>query len=196
MKIYFTGSATGRSEGESVYREIVNHLVENHEVFHSVLTGHTPNLPEMSGYDIENWYKEWKIYVDSCDVAVVEGTYPSTIHVGFEISQLLVRKRPVILLYKEDKNPVYISSLFSSRLIKSSYTVENISEVLDWALKEASSLSLPRFTFYISPRIDEFLDKVAFDKGFSKSEYIRALIEKEIHFSQKPSRGAKLKGSS
>ncbi len=70
--------------------------------------------------------------------------------------------------------------MFSSRLIRSEYDQGDLSEVLRWCLEEVEKISNRRFTFFIDPEIEAFLDKVA-DKGDkSRSKYIRDLIRKEM----------------
>lgn len=181
MKIYFTASEVNKKGLKQIYQRIVNHLQQQgHDVFEKVLSEYTLDVTNLSSREIKEWYKEWLVYVGEADLAIVEGSYPSTIHIGFELGLILSRGKPVILLFEAGKEPVLINQLFSSRLIKSEYSEHNIEEVIDWCLEEAEKIANRRFTFYISPEIDTYLDKVV-DKGLvSRSEYIRNLIKKEM----------------
>jgi len=181
VKIYFTASEVNKKGLKQIYQRIVNHLQQQgHDVFEKVLSEYTLDVTNLSSREIKEWYKEWLVYVGEADLAIVEGSYPSTIHIGFELGLILSRGKPVILLFEAGKEPVLINQLFSSRLIKSEYSEHNIEEVIDWCLEEAEKIANRRFTFYISPEIDTYLDKVV-DKGLvSRSEYIRNLIKKEM----------------
>lgn len=108
-------------------------------------------------------------------------SHPSCIHTGFELGMILTRGKPVILLFEEGKNPSFVDNVFTSRLIKSEYNKNNLNEVLEWCLEEARGLSNRRFTLFISPDIEKFLEEKSISDGTSKSEFIRSLIEKEMN---------------
>lgn len=151
-----------------------------HDVFEEVLSEHLPEISRVSGHQVKEWYKKWTAYVGACDCAIIEGSYPSSIHVGFEIGEILSRNKPVVLLYEDDCNPIFINELYSPRLIKSSYTKETIGETLSWCLEELEHVMSRRFTFFVSAQIDTFLDTIAKQHGVSRSEYIRMLIERQM----------------
>lgn len=65
-------------------------------------------------------------------------------------------------------------------MIKLEYSLKVIEEALDWGLEEAEQMLNRRFTFFISPEIDTFLDKISKKSGRSRSEYIRELIEEKM----------------
>ena len=155
--------------------------MHNYVVFEKVRSPHLESLSEVSTHYIKEWFREWSSYVDECNVAVVEGSHPSSIHTGFEIGMILARNKPVILLYRVDKNPTFIHELYSSKLIKSEYNTDNLYEVLDWCFAELEHSINRRFTFFVSPDIDRFLEQVSKKSEMSRAEYIRLLIEKEMH---------------
>ncbi len=142
MKIYFTASEVNKKGLKHIYQRIVNHLQQQgHDVFEKVLSEYTLDVTKLSSREIKEWYKEWLVYVGEADLAIVEGSYPSTIHIGFELGLILSRGKPIILLFEAGKEPVLINQLFSSRLIKSEYSEHNIEEVIDWCLEEAEKIA-------------------------------------------------------
>lgn len=151
-----------------------------HDVFEEILSEHLPDISLVSGHQIKEWYKKWTSYVSARDCMVVEGSYPSSIHVGFEVGEILSRNKPVVLLYEDDRNPIFVNELYSPRLIKSSYTKETIGETLSWCLEELEHVMSRRFTFFVSAEINTFLDTIAKQQGVSRSEYIRMLIERQM----------------
>lgn len=184
MRIYFTYAKDKNNINTEICLKIYE-LLKNKgfKVFETENTVQYLNPTRMTPNQLNEWYEkysEWTSCVQNSDVAIVEGSYPSTINIGFEIGMLIARGKPVILIHREQSDPVFINSSYSPRIIKSEYNNENITEVLDWCIEEALKLSNRRFTFYISPEIEEFLEKITRANGNSKSEYIRDLIEREM----------------
>ena len=102
MNIYFSCSITGGREDQSVYREIVDHLLaEGHEV----PTAHLAS-PDLS--DLETNISPADIYirdigwVRACDVLIAEVSTPSH-GVGYEIAEAVNRRKPVLCVYQENK---------------------------------------------------------------------------------------------
>ncbi len=172
MKVYFLTSLRENKNFDDTSVRVNEHLKKyRYELYEKITSDYQPS---------KNWYAEWSNYISQCDFVIVEGSYPSTIHIGFETGMILMRGKPVILLYKKAHDPVFINSLHSPRLIKSEYDETNLEEVLDWCLEEIKELQNRRFTFFISPEIENFLDEVADQRGTTRSEFIRGLIENEM----------------
>jgi len=181
MKIYFTASSSYRNLKRGNCERIVNYLEKKgHQVFGGTLSENHPSVSEASEYHIRQWYLEWASYINSCDLVLIEGSYPSTIHIGFELGLILARAKPVILLFLNEKDPIYISEMYSTRLVKSEYTENNLEDVLKWCLDEVDHVLNRRFTFFISPDIESFLEEISKVHKISRSEYIRNLIEDKM----------------
>lgn len=181
MKIYFAASSIYRTTYKSIYKRIIDFLEkQDHEVFGKTLAERLIPLNSVSLHKIREWQKEWLSYISDADLVLIEGSYPSSIHIGFELGLTLEKGKPIILLYKEGKNPAFISNLYSNRMIKSEYTDRNVEDTLNWCLQEAEQLTNRRFTFFISSEIESFLNKMSKKNGIHKSKYIRSLIEREI----------------
>lgn len=178
MKIYFTATHFNANKNS---KEIISILKkENCEVYTNYFSRDSLYSHKISSHKLEEGHKEWLVYIRDCDCVVVEGSYPSSIHVGFEIGYCLSRAKPIILLYEKDKDPFFLNNSSSPRLIKSEYTSETLQETLNWCLEEVKKMINRRFTFFVPPEIDLYLEKVARKTGVSRSEFIRNLIEKEI----------------
>lgn len=181
MKIYFAASSIYRTTYKTIYKRVIDCLEnKGHEVFGKTSGERLVSLNSVSLHKIREWQKEWLSYINNADLILIEGSYPSSIHIGFELGLALEKGKPIILLYKDGKNPVFINELYSNRLIKSEYTDKNIEEILKWCLKEAEQLTNRRFTFFISSEIESFLNNMSKQKNVNKSKYIRGLIEREI----------------
>lgn len=180
MKIYFSAAAQVKPEKKAIYRRIVNWLnQQGFEVFEKVLSQHLPVADKISSKEAKDWFKEWSTYMAEADIAVFEGSYPSTIHLGLEIGLTLAKGKPTVILFEPKRDPSLITKHHSSHLLKSEYTPDNLEAVLEWCLEEAKNLTSRRFTFFIPPEIDTFLEEVVKKDKISRAEFLRALIEKE-----------------
>jgi hypothetical protein len=180
VKIYFTATSTN-TELKAVNKQVVKWFeAQGHEVYSKALGDRLPKNQDISGHQIKEWVKEWTEYINECDLVVIEGSYPSSIHIGFELGVSLMKGKPTVLLCQRNKNPVLIDQVFSNRLIKSEYGQDDLVEVLKWCLEEVDKVSSRRFTFYIDSEIESFLDMMVDKKDKSRSEYIRGLIKKEM----------------
>lgn len=187
MKVYFTASIKQRGGLEEEYKLITeaiensgNELVTSFDVLNLDLSYVLNQTIEQ----IDNFYQVWLKTINKADIGVVEVSFPSTVHIGMEISTLINKAKPVICLYKKGRNPTFTGEHHSSRIIKVEYTRETIKEALEWGLEEAEQLVNRRFTFFINPEIENFLDRKSEETGLSKSEYIRELIEEKLQKKQ------------
>jgi nucleoside 2-deoxyribosyltransferase len=100
MKIYFAGSIRGGRELQSVYSEIINHLIENR---HTVLTNHVAqeyvidNESYLSSREIYERDMEW---LEACEIFIAEVTVPS-LGVGFEVASAVNLQKPVLCVYQQ-----------------------------------------------------------------------------------------------
>jgi hypothetical protein len=183
MKVYFTASITYRNKYINEYSSIIKVIKElGHEYLeaYDVLNRKLSQVLKTDADLQQSYYKKWQRTIAKADIAIVEASFPSTVHIGFEIAHLLERGKPTIILYTKGNNPTLASEYHSQRAIKLEYSVDTLKDDLKWGLEEAEQMLNRRFTFFISPNIDAFLNKIMKQKGLSKSEYIRELIEKNM----------------
>ena len=184
MKVYFSAAITYRDDYLSEYKAIKKAIsdlghtyLESFDVLQTSLeTALEPDEDKKIPY-----YKKWLATISKADVAVIETSFPSTVHIGIEIVSLLERGKPTIVLYTKNNNPSFASEYFHSRMIKSEYSVTDVKQTLKWCFEEAEKMVNRRFTFFITPEIDKFLDKITKTKGLSRSEFIRVLLEEKIN---------------
>ena len=183
MRVYFTASIYHRKELLDDYKAIISSLKKLGitKVFsEDILDIPLHDALNNSEIEREKWLTTWRKYIRDCDFAVAEISYPSTLNIGFEINNILERGKPVIGLYKEGKDPIFTSELHSRRLIKTSYTKENLKDVLAWAIEEAREIINKRFTFIVPPEIGDFLEDSYKSHGITASDLIRDLVKKEM----------------
>ena len=107
VKVYFTGSIYYRNKFVETYKRIVSVLKEQgYQVFEHALKMTVDEYGSLDEAKGEINYKEIVKWMDQADFAVIEGSFPSTLHIGLEISLVLERSKPVIILYKKGFKPV------------------------------------------------------------------------------------------
>ncbi|MFA6518333.1 MAG: hypothetical protein WCV93_01625 [Candidatus Shapirobacteria bacterium] len=182
MKVYFSGSAFYRDDYLAIYKKIK-----------LTLTGLSltvlGNIVELSTSDYNNWtndnrvsnYKQILKWVDQCDFAVIESSFPSTLHVGHEISLLLDKGKPVIGVYKNGHEPKMFMGIHDDRIRWVGYRNEaDIEKILKEAVIEAKKNMDVRFNFFVSPKILNYLDYVAKNRMIPRAVFLRDLIEREM----------------
>lgn len=181
MKVYFTAPLYEKEKNLAYYEAIIKGIEQHgHRVLQDTLDYSADEILSSSDEFQTNYYKTvWNKYLKEMDLCVAEISFPSTVNIGFEVASLLNAGKPVIALFRKDRDPRFISPEFSNKMIKVEYDLENINKVLGWALEEASSWLLRRFTFFIPSDIDQHLDNIFKNTGKTRSEYIRELIQKD-----------------
>lgn len=100
MNIYFSCSLTGGRQDESIYKAIVDHLLE---IGHDVPTAHLahPQVMDLERIvDAREVYGRDMAWIEGCDVLIAEVSTPSH-GVGYEIAVALAREKPVLCCYHE-----------------------------------------------------------------------------------------------
>jgi len=187
MRVYFSGALFTHTQGDfrPRYKKIVNFLKNSgYEVMEDTTVTPYSKFLEMEEDEIKNNYKNVQRWVEKCDFAVFEASFPSTLSIDHEISLALGKGKHVIVMYLEDKSPKFLLS-YKNNLItwvkyRDNEKESDIDMVLTEALESVKSKVNMRFNLFIPRSLMAYLDWVAKDTGVNRSEYIRMLIEKEV----------------
>jgi hypothetical protein len=181
MKVYFTASITGKTQYLKNYLAIVRHLEsKGHTVqAHHILDRTESEMRIQTKEDRLKFHKQLIAWIQQADCMIVEASFPS-ISVGYEISLALQNRKPVLILYSEGDAPNLFASYNDEKLICEKYSLETVNGIIDDFTSFASGAADTRFTFFITPKIAAFLDKISVDKKIPKSVYLRKLIEDHI----------------
>ncbi len=183
MKIYFGASLLYLNERRKVYQEIKNAIESlGHEsVGFDVLSNTAKDVMEMSDESRVESYKKFLGWMNKCDQAVIEASFPSTLHIGHEITLALEKGKPVIALYQKGSKPFFLAGVVSDKLSLIEYTNEkDIGDKLERKIKENTEVMDIRFNFFISPEIGRYLDWVSKHKKIPRAAFLRSLIEKTM----------------
>lgn len=185
MKIYFSGSRFFREKLSKNYSRIFDILKKFSEhIYDSSLSKNVPLGYKMDEKEKKELYVKMEKEIDRSDVCVFEATYPSTLHIGHEITLAYEKGKPVVVCYTKSREPILFRGLTSKKIFwleydeneKDNELTRKLGEVMDWAGKMIDV----RFNFFVSPKILNYLDWVAKTKRVPRSVYIRGLIEKEM----------------
>jgi hypothetical protein len=181
MKIYFSGALYQKEKLLDSYKKIVDVLRhEGFTVLEDTLSMPLDKALEMGDDARVKNYKNIVKWIDQADFSVIEGSFPSTLHIGHEITLALEKSKPVVVLYRTGAEPTVFKGLKDDRIIWAEYNEKNIEEVLIKAVDEAKKTADVRFNFFVSPKILAYLDWVAQKRMIPRSVFLRDLIEKEM----------------
>jgi nucleoside 2-deoxyribosyltransferase len=181
MTIYFTGSFTGKEKNLSNYNRIVKYLESKG---HKVISDHIIKVEEKEvQYEKREerlaFHDQLEKWLNTCDFMIAETTFPS-ISVGFEISLALHRGKPVLILYNNNEPPTLLAHHKNENLVCEHYTDDTLAQVIEEFISYVEGAEDTRFTFFITPKIANYLDDVSRKEKMPKSVYLRKLIEKDM----------------
>lgn len=180
MKVVFVASHTQKAELGSYYKRTIKFLEDKGlEVYVGSLFDE--KLEKEANSNREKWYKQTIHEVQKADLVVVEISYPSTANVGHELTYALEIGKPVIAIYRKEKEPIFLRGREDEKLLLFEYTDNDLESILDSALEYATDVQDVRFNFFISPSIGRYLDWVSKNKRIPRAVYLRKLIEEEMH---------------
>lgn len=182
MKVYFSGSRYFLSEFDAIYKTITNTIAEEGFSVMDMTSFFINDKVGVSEKQKLDSYGHFLKSLNICDISVFEASYPSTVHLGHEITLAIQKGRPVIILHKDDPKhePLVLKGMESDKVIWLAYTDKNMKEKLIAALDTAKKMQDVRFNFFVSPKILEYLDFVAKKRMIPRSVFLRDLIEKEM----------------
>ena len=102
IKIYFAGSIRGGRQDAELYRKIINYLSSKGHVFTEHIGDNDLDNKGEEKTDV-NIFKRDIEWLNNSDVIVAEVTVPS-LGVGYEIGIAEKLKKPVLCLYRKNKN--------------------------------------------------------------------------------------------
>jgi predicted DNA binding CopG/RHH family protein len=111
---------------------------------------------------------------------VLEVSFPSTLHIGHELSLALEKGRPVVALYHKGKEPSFFLGLQEDKIFWGDYVDYDLEEVVREGIEYADSQTETRFNLFLSPKHVAHLENKAKETKLPRSSYIRMLIDEDI----------------
>jgi len=181
MKIYFAASLTGKAQYGTNYQAILSQIRElGHTlVTTNVLDRTSKDVAKETAEQAGEYYKKMVSWIKQAELVVAEVSYPST-GIGYEISLALQEGTPVIALHVGDRFPYLLESTRVDRLQVVEYGLDELKDILKYAIEEAKSQLDVRFNFFVSPKIVTYLDWITKKRKMPRAVYLRRLIEQDM----------------
>lgn len=181
MKVYFSAAIYQEKQFGDSYKTIVDRLKKlGHEVMQDTTETSLNDAINKNDDERVKYYKKVLGWIAKADVVVLEVSFPSTLHIGHEITLALDKGKPVVALYKKGYEPSFFLGLEHEKLLWAEYTENDLTRVVDESIEFAEQRSDVRFNFFISPEIGTYLDWVSKNKRIPRAVYLRKLIESDM----------------
>jgi len=180
MKIYFTAAISHKDKYGDQYEKIVKNL---RNLGHDVIADHilyssTRKIQQETREEKAAHYRQVARWIGAVDLVVAEVTEPSSVNVGFELSQSLDRNKPVIALYQSEHDSAIFDGISESKILIAGYDPPELDEILQELLEEVRMEMEVRFNFYLPASLNYYLEEMAGSQDVSKAEFLRRLLEK------------------
>lgn len=185
MTVYFTASVVGKKYYLANYLKIIDLLKSKN---YTVISDHIINTSETQiriekREDRLKFQTQLEKWINSCDFVVAETSFPS-ISVGYEISLAIYRGKSVLILFSEGHAPSLLASHKEERLVCEKYTPDTLSDIIEDFIDYVQGSNDTKFTFYISPEMAAYLNKVSKKEKIPKSVFLRNLIKEGMKITE------------
>lgn len=181
MKVYFSSSMRAKKTSgpllEQIYRTIERLGYKHTSDF--MITVDPVKFYQRQPKEERSFYRTMLKQIKAADVCVFEVSRHS-LGIGFSVNLALDFGKPVILLYQSGHQPYLFSALKSDKLIMGEYTPETLAHVVKNTLSEAKDNIDIRFTFFITPKINQYLRTITRTQKLPRAVYLRHLLEREM----------------
>jgi 2'-deoxynucleoside 5'-phosphate N-hydrolase len=184
MNCYFTASIVGKKYYLLNYNKIVECVKKfgiKIQAEHILDTSENEIRLESREKRIA-FHKQLEKWIKLSDFMIAEVSFPS-ISVGYEISLAMQMDKPVLILYS-DKPPSLLAHHEDEKLVCEKYTNETVGGIIKDFVGFIDDKTRSRFTFFVTPEIASFLEKVQKKQKIPKSVYLGQLIEREMEDSK------------
>ena len=180
MKIYFSGALTQRKKYGQYYKQIVEFLEKSgHEVFQDTTYTSYHSAVNKNEQERFTYYQQVLKWIKQADAVFLEVSFPSTLHIGHEVSLAIDQAKPVIALYHKGCEPSFFLGLDHDLVLWCDYCPQTISTVLQRGVRFLQEKTQIRFNFTLSYSQYRYLQKATKSTSMTKAAYIRKLIEND-----------------
>jgi len=182
MRIFVSGSHRNQYDSQNVFDRIYEVVEElgyenidtsmfnvNADLFHE-------RMNKLGKQAAIEHFSRINTCLKASDINIFECTVPS-VGLGYQINKSLELSKPTILLYIHDINPfVFFTGLDDEKLIIKEYNDKTLKKTVRDGIEIARQKRDKRFSFFISPKLLEYLETASTNDGATKSKFIRSLI--------------------
>jgi hypothetical protein len=181
MNVYFTASIVGKKDYLQNYQKIIDVLTLKGFTVQSehIINTTEPEIHMKTREERLKFHRKLETWIQKADFIVVESSFPS-ISVGYEISLALQYRKPVLILYSVGDPPSLFAYHSDEKIVCEKYTLDTVGEIINEFITFVRSAADTRFTFFVTPQIAAYLEKISKKEKMPKSVYLRRLIETHI----------------
>jgi 2'-deoxynucleoside 5'-phosphate N-hydrolase len=181
MNVYFTASIVGKKDYLKHYEHIITLLQSKGYTVQAehILNVTEPEIHMKTRDERLKFHKKLQNWIQKADFVVVEASFPS-ISVGYEIAIALQYRKPVLILYSVGDPPSLFGHHSDEKIVCEKYTLDTAEGIVNEFIHYVQGASDTRFTFFVTPQIAAYLEKVSVKAKMPKSVYLRTLIENHI----------------
>jgi len=186
MLVYFTGSVSAKEKFLDNYLTIITILKKmGHEVIaEHIIHNSEDSIRLLAKEERVQFHDKVQKWINSCDFMIAETSHPST-SVGYEVGYSIRVGKPVLILYSVGDPPSLLGQHEDEKVVSEKYTPQDVEQLIKDFIKYVQGQQDLRFTFFITPKLVNYLDQVAKDNKVPKAVYLRKLIEQDMEHSNK-----------
>lgn len=140
LQIYFSAALSQKDFFALAYEKIVHILrQEGHTVYEDTTIVDLAEAVNKNKNERITYYKQILLWMEQAELMVVEVSFPSTLHIGHEMSLALERKKPVIAFYKKGHEPAFFLGREDENLIWVEYEDQQLEELVRENIRKVQS---------------------------------------------------------
>jgi len=130
INAYFTAAIVQKPTYIQYYKTIINSFVESgYDIFEDTTKVSLDEAIHKNDMQRTEYYQTVLNWIEACDVLICEVSFPSTLHIGHEMTVALQKNKLVVAFYMQGKEPSFFLGLKDKKLVWIEYTPDTISEV-------------------------------------------------------------------
>ncbi len=184
MKIYFSATITSNEKLKELYYKTIEQLKkDSHSVVEYRSEALDPAiLAKMTDSEMQIEYKKLDKSLRNAEVYMADISEPS-ITVGYEISQALMHRKPVLVLKHQKALFHPMTSIQGNKSVYlkfKTYDERSFYSIVKRFLETAKDKIDTKFILIIPPTIDRYLEWNTRERGVPKAEVTREAIERAM----------------
>ena len=177
MKIFFGVSLRAAKKFKVHYAKIFDliHKLGHINLNELPVIENPDSFYTMNESEIKQTHIRLSLKIKQADVIIIETTTHS-LTMGYYVKMALDLDKPVIILYQKNSKPYYFSGIENDKLQLVEYSLDNLKDVLSFALNYAKENLDIRFNLFIASELNEYLKWAAGKQHMARSNFVRNLI--------------------
>lgn len=181
MKVYFSASARAKKEYQKSIGRIYSLIKKfgGSHVTDFIVKVDPEDFYQYSHKQAVSFYKKMVNGIKQADICIFE-TSKESAGIGYSVNLALDAGKPVIALHRPYHKPYLLQMINHPKIQVVEYKDSNLEAVFKKTWETAKEQMDTRFTFFLTPKLANYLDFIKRDKKLARAAFIRGLIEKSM----------------